>query len=73
MPIKIGQGAYIAAGFAPGSRQTAEHLQAALKEALGRAACENCGRVAFWRIDFLDNPRVPEIPSLDSIGAVGLG
>jgi hypothetical protein len=62
---------YIAAGFDPSPKQNIDQMVAALKLALGRAGCEACGRVAFWKIDFIDDPVVREIPTMKSFGAAG--
>lgn len=69
--IKTARAGYIAAGFDPSPKQDIDQIVAALKLALGRAGCEACGRIAFWKIDFIDDPVVREIPSMKSFGASG--
>ena len=37
-------------------RQTIENVHKLVGQILGRAGCENCGRIAFMKIDFLGDP-----------------
>ena len=49
-------------------KQNAEMVQKLVKQALGRAGCDGCGRIAYIDVHFLGDPD----PDMEKLGAISV-